>query len=493
MPYSNDHDLSLKRGVFCLFCFLSLLTTGCGGNRAKPTNVVVVSIHGLRADHLALYGYERETAPYLTELATRGIVFENAYAAASGAAISQATLLSGQLTPVAGYELLGDVIPATTPMLPSLLQEAGMETIGFISDSKLHPASGFARGFSQYVDCSGNESVSFDDPGMIEIHPRNIMAFRMGNPLSSNALVTGAVSSWLKSREEEKPFFAFVQYSDPLYDYIPPAPFDRMFGASYSGSMTGKGILSNPEIHANMDPWDRRHLEDLYDGEIRWTDRHLRALVSDLSDQGLLSSTLIVITSPFGTSFLEHGEKINGRGVHEHDIHVPLIVVPPKNSDKESDSMGLDASQIGHRVSGLVSLIDVAPTLLDMLGLPPLSHGLGRSLRPSIEGEPVVEGRVVYAEIHLSQAKEVACLRRGDTKIMTPRIGRKLRVFDLSADPGEKKPRLVDAESKEASDLSHFRSLLERMGAWQAEQSEPIPQDLVDGLAAYGFQVGDSR
>jgi hypothetical protein len=212
--------------------------------------------------------------------------------------------------------------------------------------------------------------------------------------------VTQAVLDELeRCRADERPFFVFAHYFDPHYDYVAPPPYDRSFDPDYRGPIDSASFFDSPAVSLpdDSDPYRRRQvasardmefLRAQYAAELAWTDAQIGRILDRLDELGVADRTLVVVTADHGEEFFEHGNLGHRSTLHEELVQVPLILRLPGR---------LPA---GRRVAGLVSTIDVVPTALELLGLPPLGGLASRSFVDLVEGregggERAVLGRLV--------------------------------------------------------------------------------------------------
>ncbi len=231
---------------------------------------------------------------------------------------------------------------------------------------------------------------------------------RETNELAADAVADGALA-WLRDHADG-PFFLFAHFFDPHAPYEPPEPF--------LSQLAGAG--RTPEL-------------DRYLGEIAWVDFQIGRLLEGLRELGLEDETLVVLTADHGEAFGEHREIGHSYFIYDTTVHVPLIVRLPGQ---------LEA---GLRVPSQVRLIDVAPTILDLVGEPPLPEAQGVSLAPYLRGEARDLGLVAYAETLAPfldyRYSPLAALRTAEWKyIDAPRE----ELYQLSSDPGERE-NVVDA------------------------------------------------
>lgn len=346
---------------------------------ARGKNVLFVLIDTLRADHLDAYGYERETAPFLAEIARRGVLFEDVSAPCSWTKPSIASLFTS-LYPTQHGVLAGnardtedhfvsDVLPPGLPVLAEFFQRAGYDTFASVRNSHLKAFMGFGRGFDVYEEVLG--------------HADRVIA---------------PFLEWLDNRGNgpPRPFFAYLHFLD-VHAYTPPPEYRERFGPVRLRYF----LPGRPEIfmkfreavregRAECPPEEREGIVRLYDASIRFLDDRLRALWAELERRGLADDTMIVVTSDHGEEWFEHGEFAHGHSMADNLLRVPWILAWP-------------GGPAGRRIRHPASLVDVLPTLLDLAGLPGDRSGfVGVSLaREAVEGESgPVPDRLRYGELY---------------------------------------------------------------------------------------------
>jgi len=363
-------------------------------------HVLLVSIDTLRADHTGWHGYARETTPVLSALAQRGVVFAQAMSTSSWTLPSHASLLTGRYPSGHGAQDDGSRLADAVPTLAERFQSAGIHTLGVVSHVYVGRPFGFARGFDRFDDSLTEEGTT---------NPRG------------DAVVDRFLAH-LDGRPADARFFGFVHLFDPHWDYDAPPPDGRAWvPADYAGPIDGRYETMVPFLAGEgATAADREALVAYYDGEVRWVDRQLGRLVAGLDARGLASSTLLVVTSDHGEEFFDHGRLGHGRTVYQEQLHVPLLfhhraLAPEWRREP-------------------VSAVDVAPTLLDLAGLPVPEALPGQSLRELAPGD-----RVLFAEsIRFGIAWRAA--RMGDAKVAELAEAGGRAFFDLARDPGERKP-----------------------------------------------------
>ena len=380
----------------------------------KPINVLLITLDTTRADRLGCYGYSLARTPVLDRLAEKGVLFERAYAPVPLTLPSHATMLTGLYPPEHGLRNNGGAaLPSGLPTLATELQAAGYDTGAFVAAFVLDHKFGLQRGFDKYDD-----DLSLSDPGLHGHHQYR-----------DASLVIDAALRWLRPRTQ-KPFFCWVHLFDPHYPYL--AHEDR-FGEAFA---------------------DR-----LYDAELAYVDEQLDRLLTTMEKSGALENTVIVVVGDHGESLGEHGELSHSMTVYDATLRVPLLVVSPKEVKP------------GHRVVEPVSLVDLAPTILDQLGHRPISNASGRSLQPALRGEtqPLLP---CYAETdepyHAGHWSPLRALITQKWKyIRSPRA----ELYDLIADPPELRNLATEMPEQ-------VQKLEQELTAWEERMNERLADNV---------------
>jgi tetratricopeptide (TPR) repeat protein len=348
--------------------------SAAGGGSRPP--IVLISIDTLRSDRLPAYGYAAGATPAIDALAADSILFERAYAHVPLTMPSHASILTGLLPPAHGVrDNLGYRLEAAgLPYLPRLLHQAGYATGAAVSALSLRGAAGFADGFDLYEDRI----------------PAPLRA-GLGGIQRPGAATLGAAIGWLRGAARE-PFFLLLHLFEPHTPYAPPEPFAT------------------------------RHASP-YDGEVAAADAVVGDLVAELERLGVYDRAVVVLLSDHGEGLGEHGEQEHGVLLHRWALQVPLLVKLP------------GGARAGERVATPVQLVDVAPTLLELAGVP-LPPGLdGKSMLALDPAEPP---RPVYSEswyprLHFGWS-ELGSMIEGPWHLID---GPEPELYDLDADPGE--------------------------------------------------------
>ena len=370
---------------------------GCGRAQSPPRGVILISLDTLRADYLNLYGYERfETSPFLDRFAEEALVFDHCVVSEPHTLISHMSLLTGlhpQNHRVDRSTALGENI--TT--LASQLRDRGYATAAFADGGYLIPRYGFDRGFDVYE----------------------------GRKRRGLARILEEARDWLR-RYRDFPFFLFLQTYDvhsrgAAPRYRAPAPFEGMFSDGSSSPLADPARPFPSVFAANRDRLseeDRAYIRATYAEGVRSVDAQLQEFSSFLAEEGLYEDSLIVVWS-------DHGE---GLGHHEDWLHSELY----DGTIRCALLMKIPGVDGGRRIGSVVSSVDIAPTLLELVG----------AARPA-----GLDGVSFAARLSRDESSGEGFTRVGGGRgfsIRTPthhllwdRAADRYELYDLEADPGE--------------------------------------------------------
>ena len=404
-----------RRTSFTLALILAIsLVLGCGEGTRRP-NVVLIGVDTLRRDHLGCYGYGRTTSPGIDDLAEGGVLFEHAVASSPWTLPSFATVFTSLYPSQHGAKGTISPMGKSFPTLASVLRDNGYTTGAIVNAPFLKDSYGVARGFDFY------DMASPED--------------RVADGTTDDAL------GWIDSNGKE-PFLLFVHYFDPHLPYSPPAPYDTLFYPDYSGTIPNLyDPTSLPLIRdrgfkqlESLSPEDWNHIESLYDGEIAFADALIGALLKGLDQRGLLENTLIVFTSDHGEEFFEHHGFEHGHTLYEELIKVPLVFSWPGTVPED------------RRIARQVRLVDVMPTILDILDIPVPTEAEGVSLLSLMAGSektPQARPAALPPEIAFSEAllygQEQKCLSAYPWKLIYNLVTEEASLHNLAQDAAEHK------------------------------------------------------
>lgn len=405
-------------------CLAGGTGAGCAEDPPARPNVVVVTLDTLRPDHLDFYGYERSTAPFLTEVAARSAVFLEAVSTSSWTAPATASLFTG-LDPTAhgvtqGFfahrrharaveregrqEIRLNRLPDRLATLPERFADAGYTTFGIATNVNVGPEIGFARGFDHFRRLDP-EPVSPAERARMVV-PRRRASATAGEALS-------VLAAWQPLLERTGPWLLYVHLNDVHSPYRMREPWYR---------------------HSPLEPERRR---SAYDSEIRYLDEALRQLATRLR---IGPQTLLVVVSDHGEGFGEHGVLGHYRGLWRELNRVLMMVSAP--------GLGVEPQRRSERVG----LVDVLPTVLDLAGLPPPEEAHGLSLAPLLRRGPGAEALARRLEDRALLAHRMKrdaeteehtwAVLQGRWKLVQGREGTAL--FDLKTDPGEQRDRSAE-------------------------------------------------
>lgn len=380
-----------------------------GMDRGEIRNVVLISIDTCRADRLSCYGYSRKTTPNIDAVAAESILFENVVSSVPQTLPAHSSMLTGTTPLYHGiHDNLGYQLDRSNITLPEIMREHGFKTGAIISSFVLDSEFGLDQGFDSYND-------DFEDV----IRTSNTTE-RRGGEASDFAI------RWLGEHKDSE-FFFFLHYFDPHFRYEPPEPFRSWYA------------------------------DNLYAGEIAYTDHCIGRVIDELKNLGLYDSALIIITSDHGEMLSEHGEAEHGYFIYQSAIKVPLIFKLPGRATRK-------------RVQNLVGLVDIVPTVCNLVGIQAPAHIRGKDLTAYFSKDSIPEQkRYIYCESftptkHNANAL-IGVVTDGWKYIQTTRP----ELYDLIRDP-EEMDDLIDKEPQRAHLLhEHLKLILSE----QASEDNP--------------------
>lgn len=433
-------------------CLLALaLHSGCGRGELQPSvpderpDVALILIDTLRQDHLDLYGYPKETAPFLAELAKRSAVFDRAYSTSSWTAPATATVLTGLYPPrhgvVMGFNAYGKeqggeayeedelsltILPREVPTLGEMFAAGGYQTFAVSSNVNVSPERGFTRGFDRF-----ERRRQGDAEELAEI-----------------------LVEWAGTRDPDKPALWYLHMNDVHKPYNPRRPYYK----------AAKGGLADMKAR--------------YDSEIRYVDELLRRLWSEL---GWDDSTIVCVLSDHGEEFRDHGQLGHRFQLYGELLNVALLLRAP------------DFTEPGMRIDVPVSLIDVLPTLAELAGLKDPGIRDGASLLGLMDGGRLPD-RALFAHRGWPRSdRAIWAVIDDGHKLILDDINETIEVYDTNSDPLDKgdlapdNPELVSQLMKE---LEGFRSI-EALETTRA--TIPVDESLDRHLREMGYAGDDEE
>jgi arylsulfatase A-like enzyme/Tfp pilus assembly protein PilF len=415
------------------------LAWGCAGNSVEQPNLLLVTIDTARADRFGCYGFPDAGTPTIDRVASEGALFEKAIAVGPLTLPSHVSLLTGQYPPRHGARVNGDFIPdGAGPNLAEHLAGRGYSTAAVVAAYVLSADFGVAHGFE-----------TFDEPRQDRPFVSGGDALRHRPIVERPAAEVTDVALDLLGGRLEQPFFLWLHYYDPHGEYAPPEPFASRFG------------------------------DDPYQGEIAYVDAQLRRLLDALRASGRLDRTLVAVTADHGESLGEHGEETHGLFVYESTLRVPLLLRWPGQVPA------------GTRSDRLVSGVDLAPTLLELLGQPPLAEPDGASFAAEARGEPMQPREPAYAEAEFPPRAYgwagLYALHDGRRKFIDAPLR---ELYDLADDPDETRNLAAAAADEVAEWTRRLRAIEAVWPAGSAQASRLPDADAREKLSALGYLSG---
>jgi len=407
-------------------------------------NVILISLDTLRADYVGAYGQPLPTTPNIDRFATEGVLFENAYTTYPSTTASHMSLFTGLYPSVHGAYGPTHRVPPSIPLLAELLRARGYLTGAVTEDAMLSAAIGFPRGFDSYQEFKSPESRT-------DGHVKEVVDSGL---------------AWLAENRGGR-FFLFLHTYQVHGPYAPPAAYD-VFTAQPADL---------PAEHAAA----RRG----YAGDLLYADAEIGRLLAGLEKLGEAARTVVVITADHGEELGEHNVIGHSWFMTDPVLRVPLVMRAP------------GAIPPGLRVRASASLVDVTPTLLELIGGPPgptTPVFQGASLVPLLHEKDVasLRGRAVFSEKLEKGELSIAAHRERSKWKVGGGPGAAVQLFDLESDPLEARPQT------DAAGLAEGAGLIERYRAWNTEtraalkrptvnEAVPVDGDTQHKLRALGY------
>lgn len=405
--------------------FLSVSTSTAEVTGDNRPNILLFTIDACRPDHFGCYGYGRNTTPNIDKIASEGVLFTHAFSQSAWTTPGMISIFTSLYPPTHGVDAKDRTLKDDVLTLPRVLKRNGYA----------------APVLPKFVDIPNYWHLGFD-----VVEKERFQAEE------------GADLLKLLEAYKDQRFFIWYHYHGLHLPYNPQNPYDKIFQEDIFSDISAdseavsvvkkKSVIKNNSV--NFNNTDRKTVVALYDGQVKQLDDYMGQLTEKMKKWGILDNTVIIITSDHGEELFEHGfighasTSLNAK-LYDEIIHIPLIIWWPK--------------KVKHRVvDELVQQIDIMPTILDMLLLPP-SEGLqGYSLLPSIQGKTANNLRTVFCETILGgyqSTKEMEeirlrCVRTKEWKLIytnTPAsdVSRgglnegKYELYNLSSDPKEER------------------------------------------------------
>jgi arylsulfatase A-like enzyme/thioredoxin-like negative regulator of GroEL len=424
---------------------LLLITPSCSRARASgPLNVLVITIDTMRADRLGCYGDAKAQTPEIDRLAREGVLFRNCYTSVPLTLPSHCSIFTGRLPIAHGVRNNGSYrLGGDEATLARLLKGRGYRTAALVAAYVLMGKYGLSSGFDVYDDALRSDELSgdFDSEIPADQEYRKYTRFMASKPPGN--------------------FFLWVHFYDPHKPYLPPAEYAKRFPG------------------------------DPYRGEVAFVDTVIGRMRKDLRDRGLADDTLLVVTGDHGEAFGEHEEQGHGVFCYEEDVRVPLIFFGPKWLGRP------------HTVEARARLIDIMPTILEMLGMPVPPQVQGQSLLGLMRGRREDAPRDVYLETLYGKEENnwapLTGMISGFYKYLSLP---KAELYDLSHDGGERDnlflrnnvlARKLDAQLAELVRRSGNRGRSERVQLSASDRKQLQALGYISSFSSAGAQAMDPK
>lgn len=416
-------------------------------------NIVLIVLDTVRADHLSCYGYSRPTTPRLSQLAARGVLFENAISPSSWTLPSITSILTGLMPHQTGADW--NRPPGSAPWpLARILRSKGYETAGF-NANPYYGLGGWRldEGFDVYEDdrvsIRHNLAVTFMGQSVLRSLYDHLIRYNQFDRRSARD-VNRDIKRWMDRRSPAAPYFLFINYMDAHRPYLPPAPFGHRFGRIPSALLSRLSLpLKSGHPPKPYTPQEREELKGGYNNSLAYLDLEVGRLIDFLRRRPGGNQTIFIVTSDHGEGFGEHGTYDHGWNLYREVLHVPLIV----------SGAGIPH---GVRVSGVVSNRRIFSTVLDLaLGLKGAveQSSLSRWWMPAVEPHAQSHGALSELDI-LNQGADPASisLTTSEWQLILD-SGGQTELYDIRKDPGEKAN--LASDPGESSTVAKLRAALE--------------------------------
>jgi arylsulfatase A-like enzyme/tetratricopeptide (TPR) repeat protein len=404
-----------------IWILVLLIAAACSRRNAGTypnAPVIIVSIDTLRADHLPMFGYRDVETPALDAFRKDAILFTEAYSHVPLTLPSHVSILTGLLPPKNGVRNnIGYVLDPKIPTIPSVLEQHGYETGAAVSAFVLRGSSGLSHSFDFYEDAIANRP--------------DVAA---GALQRSGRITAEIAEQWIHPRAS-KPFFFLLHVFEPHAPYEPPEPF-------------------------------RSRFRNAYDGEIAAADAIVGGFLNRLKQEHIYDRAVIIVLSDHGEGLDQHGESEHGIFVYREDIHVPLLVKLPGRA------------AAGTTVDSPVALVDVFPTIAQLLRIQAPANLSGRSLFDRQEADRRIYSESLYPRIHLGWSDLRSLVDSRNHFIQAP----KPELYDMRKDPREISNLVTD-------DRRTYTQMRQQLAGYIDNAALPVHVDPEEAkkLAALGY------
>jgi arylsulfatase A-like enzyme len=416
---------------------VAALALGCAAGCTRPApDVIIVLVDTLRADRVGACGGRPGLTPFIDSLAASGVVFSNAYSPTSWTNPAVASLFTSRYPSQHHVSTFDSMLAADEVTLAERLHDAGYRGMGISGNFRLLARFGFGQGFDAWAAIVAPSrsvakvSAKRVEQGAFSYYDHFFAPYRY--------------SRWARRR---RPVLIYLHFLEPHAPYDPPMHVRRRIaGPPPPGVNDAEANAKLLDIlrWGELSPPEVARLGALYDAEVAELDRRLARIFEGLRSRGLLDRAIVVFTADHGEELREHGGFQHGNTLYEESVRIPLFITGP----------GLPAGRV---VTDQVSLLDVAPTVLELLGLPPEPRFEGRSLLRHLSGG---EGADVVLQLpatgeRIDVRTHAAGLVHDGVKLLVPpeRSHHSPELYDLRDDPHETRSDPPPAIAGEAAAL----------------------------------------
>ena len=438
----------------------------------RPKNAVLIVLDTLRADRLSAYGNPRPTSPVLDAMARDGALFETVVSNAPWTLPAMVGLMTGEYPTARTYHA------GLRRSLALPLREAGYATVAFTEGAFVSRRYGFDLGFQEFREHEGSVPFLLDAQAEAPQADRGIQK------------TFGWAKAWLAEHGRERPFFMLVHTYEPHVPYRRRTFAEGMPRGRLGPTFEAAAAITAKRSELPVDEVELAYIRALYDGGVAACDHAVGELLTELERLGIAQETLVVVTSDHGEDL---GDRLplrpgnHGHALYDEQLRVPLILRDP--------SQGFAV----RRVAAQARVVDVMPTILDLLGLPPSEDRSGRSLVPLLRGEES-EPRLAWSEIPHHALIDPGVrwsVRTASHKLIVtpppPGAGdeARLELYDLQADAKERSNLAARDPARRAELMQQLRSVARELNAHGAavyrEVSDQPDPELHERLRSLGY------
>jgi len=452
----------------------------------KP-NVVLISIDTLRADVLGCYGGEEIKTPNIDAFADSGLLFQHAYSQSPWTLVSIGSFMTGQYPTVNGLDRALKRLDSKRETISDAFHNAGYATVAVTTNGWNKPNFGMDQGFQDY---------RYQGDDFWTIHYASLLWYRvalkfvkyiepefkdrLNQPNSARSVTQEAITALNQYKNDS--FFLWVHYIDPHDPYSPPRHLIRHKLRNYDGRYRfSSGPATEMRKGVMLKPEERRHVKDLYLGDVVYSDRQVGLLFKAIKDLGLDENTIVVLISDHGEEFWEHDGITHGHTLYNEVMHVPFIISWP-----EQIPAGVVDQQI--------ALLDLKPTLLSLCGIDAQDVQQGIDLSTIIaDRDTILPERNFFAE-GLVYFEEKKGIFDGTFKYIVSEVSKRRELYDLGRDPQERhnllleNPDLGDPYKQKLDEwISVSRDLHEKLPKSAGGSTAELDSETVNQLKALGY------